>query len=473
MSFIGRDYELEELENLYQATQGKCVVVYGRRRVGKSSLIEKFIGNKLSISLEGLEKVQTKGQIKQATKDLIQQINEPLLRNVKFDDWSSFFDYLTEFFKKSEEKYVLFLDEFQWLAANQTKLVSLIKSYWDRHWSKQKVMLILCGSVSSYMIKRVIKSKALYGRINWELCLQPFEPNETYELLENKRSQDEVLLYSLILGGIPKYLQEISPNRSFDQNINKLFFVKNALLANEYERIFFSQFKEHKTYELIVMALKEKPCTLEEISQIIKMPSGGGLKVYLENLEQAAFITSFVPYNSKMDTKLIKYKLTDEYLRFYFKYVAPNIKLINHNQKQNLFSQLVKPVWLPWLGFAFENYCFKNAFYLAHIMGFSEQVLHWGPLFHQGEQKFQIDLIYVRQDKVITVCEIKYHSAPIGVEIVHEMERKCDLISLPRGYTLEKALISRFGMDKSLSLLKYFHHSIMIEDFFKKTQYRR
>lgn len=467
MPFIGRERELDELGSLYQNPKSNLVVVYGRRRVGKSALIEKFIEGKPNLSFEGLENASTKEQIKQFTHDLIQQINEPLLRNVNFEDWQGPFDYLTDYFEKQKEKVVLFLDEFQWLAVNRSKLVSLLKSYWDRHWSKQNIMLVLCGSVSSYMIKKVISSKALYGRINWELCLQPLDPKETYQLLGKKRSQDEVLLYAMILGGVPKYLQEIDPNKSFDQNINKLFFVSNGLFVNEYSRVFYSQFKEHKTYEAIIMTLQNNPLSLDEIAKEVNVSSGGGLKSYLDNLQKSAFITSYVPYNKDLSSKLIKYKITDEYLRFYFKYVKPNLKLIQSNTSRNVFTQLVKPIWLPWLGYAFENFCLKNAYYLAELMGFSEQVVQWGPLFHQGDTKFQIDLVFVRQDNVVTVCELKYHARPIGTSIVPEMNRKCEQIVLPRGYTLERALISRFGAEPSLESLGYFHHIVSVKDFFK------
>jgi uncharacterized protein len=243
MNFIGRRVELDKLNSLYTRKGSSLIVIYGRRRVGKSTLVECFVEDKLCLHFEGLERVHTKNQIKQFSADLKTQIDDPLLQHADFQDWSPIFDYLTTYFKRQRKKCILFIDEFQWLAANQSILVSLIKSYWDRFWSKSNVMLILCGSVSSYMVKRVIKAKALYGRINWELCLQPLMPKEAYSLLQKKRSKDEVLRYTLLFGGIPKYLNEINPNKSFDQNINQLCFIQNCLFANEYEKIFYSQFK--------------------------------------------------------------------------------------------------------------------------------------------------------------------------------------------------------------------------------------
>lgn len=466
MKFIGRHLEILELNQLHESDEAKLVVIYGRRRVGKSRLMEQFMAGKAHLRFEGLERLRTKAQIAQFMEDLSKQVGDPLLQEVSLNAWSPVFEYLTRFFARQNQKYILFLDEFQWLAANQTKLVSLLKKYWDVYWSKQKVMLVLCGSVSSYMLKRVILSKAFYGRINWELCLQPLSPAESFQLLNGKRDADEVLQYSLILGGIPKYLKEINLNKSLEQNINKLFFTQNGIFFNEYQRIFYSQFKEYKIYEEIVRYLKDQPRSLDEISKDLKISSGGGLKSYLENLEKSLFITGYIPYDKNINTKIKKYKLTDEYLRFYFKYVLPHQKLIKENKQRNLFSLLVKPIWNPWMGFAFENFCLKNAVYLAELMGFADQITQWGPYFHRDDETFQIDLIYLRADKVITVCEIKYGNQPVPVAVIKEMERKCKLLCVPRGYTLEKALISRFGPDPALRDLGYFNHYLQGSDFF-------
>lgn len=466
--FIGRVSELQSLNKIYQSPEGKLVVIYGRRRIGKSRLIEQFILEKKHLRFEGLEQGRTQIQINNFTADLAQQLNDSLLAQVKISTWLPILDYLTTFFANNREKCILFLDEFQWLCVNQSKLVSLIKKYWDLYWSKQGVMLILCGSVSSFMTKRVISSKALYGRINLEICLQPLNPVESFQLLDGKRSPDEVLHYILLLGGIPKYLKEIDANKSFDQNINELFFTQNSILSNDYERIFYSQFKEYTLYEQIVHFLKEFPKSLEEVAKKIRIVSGGGVKSYLKNLEKALFVTGYIPYDKTPTSKLIKYKLTDEYLRFYFKYVEPHRQIIGENRNtRDLFTQLVKPVWSVWLGFCFENFCLKNAIYLAELMGFADKVVRWGPYFQRKDQAFQIDLIFIRNDRVITLCEIKYLNQAVPVTVIAEIERKAALLELPAGFTLEKALISRFGPDDILRETNYFHHMLQVEDFFK------
>jgi hypothetical protein len=274
-------------------------------------------------------------------------------------------------------------------------------------------------------------------------------------------------MYLLTFGGIPKYLNEIDTRKSFDQNINTLLFTEGGFLVNDYQKVFYSQFKEYQTYEAIVRCLKSQPCTLEEIAHQLKMSSGGGVRSYLRNLEKASFVTSFIPYDKPSSSKLIKYKLTDPYLRFYFKYIEPHHKLITANRSRNLFTELVKPHWQPWLGYAFENYCVTHAMSLAKIMGFESHVIHFGPYFKRGDEGFQVDLIFVRNDRVITVCEIKFYDKPVPITVVHEMDKKCRLIAIPKGYTLEKALISRAGPEKALRELEYFHHYVEVSDLFK------
>lgn len=465
--FIGRTQELTQLKRLYDAKTSKLVVIYGRRRIGKSTLIEHFMASKDHLHFEGLEGGSTKDQLTQFLYDLSEQVGDPLLKEVKPTSWLPVLDYLTKLFARKKSKTIIFMDEFQWLSVNQNKLVSLIKKVWDIHWSKQNVMLILCGSVCSFMTARVISSKALYGRIHWECCLPPLDAIDAYALLRKKRNPDEVMLYLLTIGGIPKYLNEVALNRSFDQNINALLFTEGGSLVNDYEKVFYSQFREYQTYESIVRLLKNQPLTLAEIAEKLKQSSGGGLKSYLQNLEKASFITSFTPFDKLHDSKLKKYKLTDPYLRFYFKYIEPNRKLIAHNRSRALFTELVKPHWSAWLGYAFENYCLMNAMQLATVMGFESQVTHWGPYFRRGDEGFQIDLIYLRSDKVATLCEMKFHDAPVSVAVVQEVERKCKLLKLPQGVTLEKALISRCGPDAALRSLQYFDHAVEVVDLFK------
>jgi hypothetical protein len=217
MSFVGRKREIEILRQHYGSDNPTLMALYGRRRVGKSELIKHFIKNKQHLAFEGLEGESSKNQIAFFSRQLKQQINNPLLAKAKFQSWEEIFDFMTDHLKnqKKSEKIVIFFDEFPWMACSQTKLVSLVKFYWDRDLKRLNVMFILCGSVSSYMVRNVIRSNALYGRVNLQLKLEKLRPDEGVFLFKKKRSKDEILKYLMLLGGVPKYLEEIDLNISF------------------------------------------------------------------------------------------------------------------------------------------------------------------------------------------------------------------------------------------------------------------
>jgi hypothetical protein len=465
--FVGRKNELKLLNDAYRSEKDELVVLYGRRRIGKSSLVKCFAEKKKSyFEFEALEGVTTQGQINHFSQQLKKQIEDPILDSVRFANWEQVFTYLTEKIikRKTKVKKILFLDELPWMAAGRIRLVSLLKYYWDNHWKGKHVMLILCGSVASFMVKKVLHSNALYGRTTIEILLKGLAPEAVAYLLGKKRSREETLSYQLVFGGVPKYIEQINPNQSFNQNMNTLCFSPHGIMLKEVERIFYSQFREPRTYLKIINLLKNGIFSLGEISSKTKIPSGGGLKQYLKNLERAEMIRPFVSFNRSGNSKFIKYALADEFLIFFFKYIEPNLLVIKESSSRRLFETLTQNSFDIWLGFAFERFCLKHAGMLAVVMDFADDLLLASPYFEKNDERFQIDLLYKRADRVITVCEIKHQNMKIGTHIIPEMQRKCALLKLPRGYALEKALISLYGPDNSLKDTGYFHHFVTLGD---------
>lgn len=465
--FCGRQNELETLNECFQSNRSQLVVIYGRRRVGKSRLVEKFVEGKHFFAFEALEGGRTDVQIQHFTQTLRKQLNDPILDSVNFRSWEAVFDFLNEKLLGSKERTVVFFDEFQWMAAGQSHLVSVVKFYWDKHWKNKNVMLILCGSIASFMVNKVIKSSALYGRITKEILLTGLAPKDVVPFFKNKRGKEEILKYLLVFGGIPKYLEEIDLNKSFHKNMNELCFTPHGYMLEEFEKIFYAQFKETKIYTQIVKLLKDKLYSLDDLSKKIGLPSGGGLKNYLTNLENAEIIKCIIPFGNTPNTKFKKYKLTDEYLCFYFKYIEPNKITISHSFSNKLFETVSKNNLDVWFGFAFERFCLKHANLLAQIMGFHDEVLDAAPYFAKGENQFQIDMLYKRTSNIITLCEMKFHNKPIGTGVIPEVEKKRSLFPLPYGYTLENSLISPYGPDDSLKAAEYFHHHVTLNDFFQ------
>ncbi|OGJ91476.1 MAG: hypothetical protein A2268_00565 [Candidatus Raymondbacteria bacterium RifOxyA12_full_50_37] len=468
--FFGRKHELDLLNQKYDSTKSELIVIYGRRRIGKSSLIGEFSKKKPAYChFEAIEGQRMPRQIAHFKQQLQEQTSDSFLKNMLFSSWEQVFQYLTEKVVNAPTrggKLVLFLDEIQWMASGRASLISLIKYYWDTRWKDKNVMLILCGSIASFMVKKVIASKALYGRITLELLLQGLAPEEAKKFFQGKRDQEEILRYLLVFGSVPKYLEEIDLNKSFNQNINRLCFTPQGGMVQEMDRIFYSQFRETAVYRHIVETLQAGLFSAVELGRKIKISSGGGLMSYLKNLETSEFIRSFVPFDRSSNTKFRKYRLFDEYLCFYFKFMSPCIRTIHESNSQKKFETLCAPGFQSWLGFAFERFCLKQSDKIARILGFQDEVLTVSPYFERGDSGFQIDLLYRRADRVVTVCEIKHSKDPIGTKVIPEVERKCGLLKLPRGHTIERVLISLYGPDRSLKESGFFHHHVTMEELF-------
>lgn len=470
--FIGRNDELQLLQEKYKTKKSELVVVYGRRRVGKTALIKKFIGEKeFSISYEGIEAEQSLFQISSLAKTIAKSVGDTYINTASFREWDSLFLYLTqkiEADKARKKKFILFFDEFQWMASGRGRLVAIIKYFWDNHWKESNVMLILCGSIASFMVKKVVSSKALYGRISTEMLLKGLQPSDAAKIFQNKRDKEEVLKYLLVFGGVPKYLEEIDLNKSFSQNINLLCFSSNSFMITEMKKIFYSQFKEGATYIRIVNYLRNTLLTQSEVAKKLHKKSGGSLKDSLTNLESAGIIKGFHSFDKNWRKRYLKYRLVDEFLSFHFKYIDPNLEIISESPTKKLFEMITDKSFSIWLGFAFERFCIKHALFIAEKSGFADQVIAYGPYFMKGEKSFQIDLLYKRVDNVITICEIKYHSTEIKASIIQDMEKKLSLLEIPKGYTAEKMLISVHGPSEQLADSGYFNHLITIDDFFRE-----
>lgn len=327
--------------------------------------------------------------------------------------------------------------------------------------------MILCGSIAQFMVKKVIRSKALYGRIDYEMHLKGLLPYEVKEFLPQK-DNSELIRYMLVMNGVPKYYDLIRKNRSFEQNINSLMFQTGGFFIHEFEKIFYSQFKEHRTYKAIVLKLAQKNLSLEEIAKALKIKSGGSLKSYLEHLELADFILT---YNSidKNSRKSKKYKLADEFIIFYIKFIYPHLKEIEQNRDQNLFQRYVKSKWNSWLGFAFELFCQKNSLLIAKKLGFEDSIDKVGSVF-SSSKGYQFDLVFYRTDRTISICEIKYYDQPVNTTIIKEFSEKLKKYTVPRGYSIQKILISFYGPSDSLRDSGYFDHFMNANDFFIRSR---
>ena len=475
-NFIGREFERQRLQEIAAQPGAKIIIVYGRRRVGKTELLEQVFKDRNLLKFEGQENLPETQQIAFVMRQLSQYSQEPLLSKVPIANWTEALQYIAE--KTQSGRWTIYFEEMQWLANYQPNFISALKYVWDNFFRRNPdVILILCGSSPSFMINDVIKSRALYNRSQYEMPLKEFNLLETQAML-SRYSQQEVLDAYLSIGGIPEYLLRLRDKTSIYLKLCQESFLPGAFFAREYEKIFTSSLATNKHYQKIIAFLsKHKYATRSEISQHLKLKSGGGLTELLQDLEVCGFIEKYTPYNLSSNSLLARYCISDPYLQFYFKFIHPIARAIDQGDfSGNPAQALNMNNYQIWLGFAFERFCRKYHRIIARILGFSAVNYRSGTYFSrriaQENPGFQIDLLFDRDDRVITVCEIKYTQTSVSAKVIDEFSRKLELLPNARHKTIHRVLITNGGIDTSLQNRAYFDTVITLNDFFSPNNWR-
>jgi uncharacterized protein len=468
--FIGRKEELKHLQKIIKSKKSLIGVVYGRRRIGKSELIKKAFEKEKTLIFEGIENRPKQKQIDNFIFQLNHQSNKKV-KNEKIKTWREAFMMLYKELKYNPA-HIIF-DEFQCMANYRKEIIADLKMIWEIYISKIKgTTLILCGSIASFMINSVLKSSALYGRTDITIHLKGFLLPETRKMLKDKGAI-EIIESQMILGGVPKYLELVREKTSLYSALEELAFLERGYLTDEYDRIFVSHFGKNSAYERIIRALAKNPYGLfrSQISKKARVDMGGGLTKQLNNLESAGFISSLTPFHKGNNSRLLKYRLSDAYLRFYFSFIEPNLKKIRSNIHKGLFARIMQAgSFNAWMGRAFEYLCMEHAGKISNMLGFAGIEFSFGPYFEahrKNKSGFQVDILFDRQDNVITLCEMKYSLTPVGMDIIKDVERKAAIIkSKFRKKTIQKVLISRSGATKNLTASGYFYRIIIPGEFF-------
>lgn len=468
--FIGRGLEMARLREAIKAPGAHILVVYGRRRVGKTALLEHVFKDRHLLKFEGREKQDEDRQRLFVMRQLAEYAEDPLYADLTVKDWIDVFKYIYE--KTKEGEWTIYFEELQWLANYKDEFISSLKYMWDNYFQRnEKLVIILCGSSPSFMIKGVVKSKALYNRSQYQLALKEFNLIEARQMLE-KHSEREVIDAYLTLGGIPEYLQRLKNSNSVYQNICKESFLSSAFFSTECERIFTSSLNGNKYYREIIDFLgNQKFATRREISKHLKIKTGGMLTGLLSDLQICGFIEKYTPFNLDDKSLLARYAITDSYLRFYFKFIHPNVTKIENGDFDTHPEMAINIAqYQQWLGYSFERFCRKYHRVIANILGFGGIKYQSGTYFKRKlsdmDRGYQIDLIFDRDDRVITICEIRYKDKKISSSVIDEVERKIEFFENPQKRTIQKVLICNFGPDESLERRFYFDRIIHLEELF-------
>lgn len=454
--FIGRRAEMTRLKGLLDKRGASLIVVRGRRRIGKSRLLAEFGKEMKSYFFSGNPPVQ-KTTAQTQRDDFARQLERAGIPGIKADDWSNLFWYLSKATEKG--RILIVFDEISWMGGKDPYFLGHLKTAWDLYFSKNPNLIIaLCGSVSSWIEKNILSNTGFLGRITFDLVLEelPLEVcNAFWHPKEKRITAYEKFKLLSVIGGVPLYLEQIKPNLSAENNIQELCFTQGGLLVREFDEIFSDLFSRTKArHKEIVMCLASGPKELVQICKELGKSLGGVFSKHLDELVKAGFVKRDFTWDIKRqkEGKLSRYRLSDNYLRFYLKYIAPNRAQIEKNGLCAFLTQL--PGWEAIMGLQFENLVVHNRKALWKILGISqEEIVMEGPFFQNHTTKqagCQIDYMIQTRFHNLYLCEIKFSKKPIGFKIIEEMDKKITNLKCPRSFSIRPVLIHVNGVDESV-----------------------
>ena len=428
MILVGRDEEKKTLEAVYRSKTAEFIAVYGRRRVGKTFLIKTAFQQKnvLFFHITGTLDASMHEHIDDFTRVIESTFYNSELTIKNPDNWKQAFELLTKAIQREPGKktIILFFDELPWLASKRSRFIQALDYYWNRYWSDvANIKLIVCGSAASWMLDHIISHKGgLHNRISGLIALHPFDLKETKAFLLSKAIQyndAQILEVFMVTGGVPYYLNFLKKTLSVSRNIDQLCFQNKGALTDEFDRLYSSLFENSEHYEELIRIIAAKRNGIER-SEIIKKSKhstdGGRLKERLNALEQSGFIISFKPYGF-LKRKTF-YRIIDEYSLFYLSWIAPSLSTIRKLDRTKGYwvEKSRTPSWHAWSGYAFESVCYKHIAQIRCALGIqaSADVGSWQYIPKKGSADLgaQVDLLFDRDDGVISICEIKYTTTP-------------------------------------------------------------
>jgi len=403
--FVDRNIELNFLEKKYLEARSQLIIIYGRRRIGKTELLLKFAKEKPYIYFL-CEKSDTKMNIRKMARKAAEYLGKPGFGRIEFLDWEDFF---REFFewKKDEEKVIIILDEFPYLIEIDDSTLSIFQKIWDEYLSRRRdVMLILCGSSIGMMETEVLGYKSpLYGRRTGQWKLRELDIKYIREFVPGYDVEDILYVYGA-LGGIPAYLAKLDPSLQFYDNVYKLFFNKGGELYEEAENLLKQELREPRIYKLILTSLAEGHRRVTEIANSIGLDKAT-VSRYLETLTLLDIVGYETPVLEKPKTKKRLYYIKDNYFNFWFTYVYPYRDLVEEDRGEKIL-EIVRESISKYMSRIFEHIALKFIYRIGNDIG---EVIkagrQWGRTKKLGA--YEIDIVALNSKKeIVSIFEVKW-----------------------------------------------------------------
>ncbi len=463
---VGREEEIREMNERYDSGKPEFIAVYGRRRVGKTYLIDEALKDRITFRHSGLSPVDEqnhKNGLKEQLRHFYLSLQLQGMKKSKCPtSWLEAFFMLERHLQSIDNgsRQVVFLDELPWMDTPRSGFITALEAFWNG-WAyhRDTMMLVVCGSATSWMTDKLINNYGgLYGRLTSRIKLDPFTLSECERFFQSKGitlSRYDIAQGYMVVGGIPYYLDYIRKGLSLAQNIDRMFFAEGAKLRDEYDRLFASVFSNPDQMKSIVQLLgtRHSGFTRQEILTKTGLDDGGAVTKLLKALEVSDFIKSYIPFGKgKRD---LHYKLTDPFCLFHLKFLQGQNEIDPDFWMHNVASQSVS----AWRGIAFEELCFSHIGQIKKaldILGVSSKQSAFVVKGDGETEGMQIDLLIDRKDNVLNLCEMKFVGDEFEVDndyekkLRHRLQWMLDHIN--RKQSLQMTLVTTFG-------LKYGYHS--------------
>lgn len=453
MKFLGREKEILDLEKEY-ARDGGFVVIYGRRRIGKTTLIKQFIKSKTAFYFLATKEVESQS-MKRFAGVIARTTGNSVLQKAAFSDWLDLFQAVADY--KPNEKKVLVIDEFPYLVKVNDSFPSILQNAWDEILKDSNVMLILCGSLISMMKKHALSYESpLYGRRTAQMRIAPLPFTTVYE--NQKLSFEEAAEQYSITGGVPKYMEFFSDGQPLYEQIKENVLSKNGFLYEEPNFLLTDEVQVPTNYFSIIKVIADGNHKLGTIAGILGLETSA-LTPYLKTLSELGFIEKQVPVTEKNAEKTRKglYFISDNFLRFWFRYVYPYKGELELDNTQISLDELDKDFKEKFVAFAYEDIC-KEIF--ARLC--SDKAIDFTPSkigsywLNDKSGNTQIDVMAVDTvNKRLFAGECKYHNQPVDADVYFELVKKVDnsseIKSAFKGYTVIYGVFSKSGFTSRMT----------------------
>lgn len=480
-TIIGREKEVKVLKELYNSNNAQFIVVYGRRRVGKTFLVDEALYGNITFRHAGLSPLDDNGKKNLMPEQLAHFYHSLLLNGMKRShipsSWLEAFYMLEKHLQETDngKKQVVFLDELPWMDTPRSGFVTALEAFWNG-WAchRHNMMLVVSGSANSWVQDKLINNHGgLYGRLTKKIKLSPFtlrECEQFYRMKRVKMSRYDIVQSYMILGGIPYYMNFFLPELSLSQNIDRLFFAEQPELRDEYDLLFQSVFSNPDIMRSIIdlLGTRHSGFTRTEIQRHIQKDDNGSLSEKLKALIASDFVEKYIPFGGPAND--VHYKLVDPFCWFYQHFVrdqrVTDADFWTHNQN----AQAV----VSWRGIAFEEVCLQHIQSIKRALGIEGVVSTqsaWTMRGDEQEDGTQIDLLICRQDNVVNMCEMKFYSDEFVVskEYDRKLAHREILLAkqLSKKTVIHRTLVTTYGLKYS-EYSSAFQNAVTMDDLFRE-----